>query len=286
MHALRSVFSAVLILGTSSAVCAQQETPSNELTAVTSQVFNGYTRQHRPDGSIKPEQYGFAVGGYIDPSTYGLESAPPPPTADDSIDKVRFSTIELAIEKPLAAEGYYPTTEPKNADILIVVFWGRTIGTGAFKESTLGGNGGANVGGNQDLIDEHNAKLLGFDSGHTFDQGFSDPSNMMAHIRREVYSQVRDAVGEDRYFIILRAYDFQHAWKQNQVRLLWETRFSLTQRGHDFRSDLPRMALVASPFFGQATHGLQMREIPKGHVDIGEVKSLGEVPTNPAPTGP
>jgi len=274
-----------LSLASAIAVRAAQESPSNELTAVSSKVFNGYTRERLPDGSVHPEQYGFAVGGYIDPATYGLEGSALPPTSDPSIDKVRFATIELAIEKPLAAEGYYPTTEPKNADILIVVFWGRTTGTSAFAQSGTGNN----VGQDKDMVDLHNAKLLGFDSGHTFDEGFNDPSNMMANIRREVYSNVRDAIGEDRYFIILRAYDFQHAWKQNKVLLLWETRFSLTQRGHDFRDDLPRMAFVASPYFGQPSNGLQMREIPKGQVDIGEVKSLGEVPTDsssPAPKRP
>jgi len=282
MKSLVLLAAAALSLGSSLAVRAGQESPSNELTAVSSKVFNGYTRQRLPDGTVRPEQYGFAVGGYIDPSTYGLEGAPPPPTSDDSIDKVRFSTIELAIEKPLSAEGYFPTTEPKNADILIVVFWGRTTGTSAFSQS---GTADA-VGGNKDMVDYHNAKLLGFDSGHTFDRGFDDPSNMMANIRREVYSNVRDAIGEDRYFIILRAYDFQHAWKQNKILLLWETRFSLTQRGHDFRDDLPRMAFVASPYFGQPSNGLQMREIPKGQVEIGAVKSLGEVPTDSSPPAP
>ena len=74
------------------------------------------------------------------------------------------------------------------------------------------------------------------------------------------------------------AYDFQLLWKQKKHKLLWETRFSIRQRHHDFDKDLPAMANYASRFFGQDTNGLIHDSIPLGHVDIGVVKSLGEVP--------
>jgi hypothetical protein len=38
------------------------------------------------------------------------------------------------------------------------------------------------------------------------------------------------------------------------------------------------MTLVAAHYFGQDSNGLQMRPIPAGQVNVGEVKSLGEVP--------
>jgi hypothetical protein len=47
---------------------------------------------------------------------------------------------------------------------------------------------------------------------------------------------------------------------------------------HDFGRDLPSMAQYASRYFGQDSHGLVHDTIPLGEVDIGEVKSLGEVP--------
>jgi len=247
----------------------------NEITAVSSKVFNGYERSRQSDGSFKPETYGFAVGGPVDDRTVGLETAPPNATSDASIDGIRFTHIELAIEGPLKEEGYLPTTEPKEADLLIVVFWGRTVGTTAFAQS---GIGDSVVGGDVDAVDAHNAKLLGFDSSHAFDRGFDDPTNMMANIRREVYSGIRAATGEDRYFVILQAYDFQHAWKNHRAKKLWETRYSMSQRGHDFGKDLPRMTLVAAHYFGQESNGIQMRPIPAGQVNVGDVKSLGEVP--------
>ena len=38
------------------------------------------------------------------------------------------------------------------------------------------------------------------------------------------------------------------------------------------------MAQFASRYFGQDSHGLIHEAIPLGRVDVGDVKSLGEVP--------
>jgi hypothetical protein len=94
-------------------------------------------------------------------------------------------------------------------------------------------------------------------------------------------------IEENRYFVVLMAYDFQLMWKQRKHKLLWETRFSIREKDHQFDRDLPAMARYASKYFGQDSHGLVRKEVPLGRVEIGDVKSLGEVPeiqTVPAPT--
>ncbi len=243
---------------------------SQDITAVSSRVYNGYVHRSLPDGSLRPETYGFAVGGELNRSSAGAESVGGLPTADRSIDGIAFAEISGIIRGPLAAQKYVPTGDPKTADLLIVVYWGRTIGTNAF--------GGIVNGGDRDKIDLENARLLGFDSEKVFDLGYDDHANMMANIRREVYAGVMDAIEDDRYFVILRAYDFPLLWKQRQAKLLWETRFSLSQRHHDFRKDLPAMTQVAAEYFGKDSLGLVQKPIPEGRVDIGETKSLGELP--------
>jgi hypothetical protein len=75
--------------------------------------------------------------------------------------------------------------------------------------------------------------------------------------------------------VIIMAYDFQKMWKQKQHKLLWETRFSIQQRGVEFDRQLPAMAMNASRFFGQDSHGLIRKDLPLGHVDIGELKTMG-----------
>ena len=229
---------------------------------------------NRADGSIQPERYGFAIGGDINRLASGLESSSSLYTADNSIDKVSFATIAKVIEGPLHSQHYEPTPEPKDATLLIVIFWGRSIGSAQFSGSDLG----TLVGGDVDKINGQNAKLMGYDSTHLFDRGYNDPSNMMSNIRRQVHSTDLAAIEQDRYFIILQAFDFQSAWKKKKVRLLWETRFSLDQRRHDFGKDLPRMANAACEFFGQDTHGIITKPIPEGHIEIGPVKTIGTLP--------
>jgi len=90
----------------------------------------------------------------------------------------------------------------------------------------------------------------------------------------------RDEVSEieqNRYFVVLMAYDFQILWKEKKHKLLWETRFSINELHNSFDKALPVMARFASQYFGEPTNGLVRTRVPEGQVDIGEVESLGEV---------
>ncbi|HEY4989291.1 MAG TPA: hypothetical protein VII09_05755, partial [Opitutaceae bacterium] len=121
--------------------------------------------------------------------------------------------------------------------------------------------------------DRLNAKMLGYDSW--WDATSGDRRGTALGTQRD---DLINEIEEDRYFVVLMAYDFQLVWKQKKHKLLWETRFSIRQRHHDFDKDLPAMAQYASRYFGQDSQGLVHRAIPLGRVDIGEVKSLGSVP--------
>ena len=271
---------AFLLLGLAAVVAlhgtaAAEEPPaaSDELTAVSSKVFHGYKRATLPDGSLRPEHYGLGIGGFMTRYPGVLEQSDADFTRDDTVDNITFAALAKMIEGPLATEKYLPTGEPRLADLLIVIFWGRTIGTNAFAGSQIKS---ILYGPDQDKIDSGNAELLGFDSEGMFGDGFGN--SIRSNILKEVHSGVIDAVKDDRYFVILQAYDFSAAWKGKKVRLLWETRFSLSQRRHDFGKDLPRMAQVAAQYFGQDSHGLVQKPIPAGHVAVGPVKSLGPVP--------
>jgi hypothetical protein len=97
-------------------------------------------------------------------------------------------------------------------------------------------------------------------------------------IIKQTHGEMMGAIEQNRYFIILLAIDYQSAWKKKKVTLLWSTRISLSERHHDFSKELPIMTRYASPYFGQESHGLILKPIPEGHVEIGEPKSLGNVP--------
>jgi hypothetical protein len=261
----------ILLLALSAAVLGA--TGSDDITAVASRVSKGYVRTVLPDGTYRAETYGFAIGGTLSRVQAALETSAAPLTADNTVDGMGFAEIERDIVGPLRSQSYVPTADPESANLLIVVYWGRTAGTNAFAGTT-----GAMVnGGDRDAINLQNARLLGFDTEHVFDQGYDDPANMMSNIKKQVHAASIDAIEDDRYYVILRAYDFQALWKHRQPRLQWETRFSLSERHHDFQRDLPGMTQIAQAYFGQDSHGLITKPIPHGQVDVGPVSSLGEV---------
>jgi hypothetical protein len=137
----------------------------------------------------------------------------------------------------------------------------------------------------RDLTDFKNASMLGYDADGLIG---TDYGRYIKHTA--LGGTYNDEVGEiedNRYFVVLMAYDFQLLWKQKKHKLLWETRFRIREKDHQFDRDLPAMAHYASQYFGQNSHGLVRKEVPMGHVEIGNLKSLGEIQeiqTTPAPT--
>jgi hypothetical protein len=231
------------------------------MVALSSRVFNGYARTRLPDGSLKPETYAFGDGGFVTAGSAGGET--PGASRDKSIDNLGFNEIARAVEAPLSSQNYALSQDPSATNILVMVFWGTTVG--GFHEKK---------GKFRDILNLKNAQLLGFDSEGTFSLGFGN--NVASNIKKELHAQMMSALQVNRYFIILRGFDFQSSWKEKKLKLLWETRFSIDQRGNAFNEALPLMAQYASPNFGQDSSGLQLARVREGHVLVGNIESLGE----------
>jgi len=255
-----------LLLGSVILLAAPTSAPASGtiegITAVSSKVFNDYARARLPDGSLKPETYAFGTGGFITAGSAGAET--PSAQRDETIDNLGFDSIAKAMEPPLSGQNYVLTQDPSATNLLIMVFWGTTVGGYHEKKGKF-----------RDLLDLRNAALLGFDSESVFAQGFGN--NIRSNIQKQVHSQMMDALESNRYFVILRAFDFQSSWKQKKLKLLWETRFSINQRRNAFDEALPLMAQYASQCFGQDSRGLLLARVSEGRVEVGDLKSLGEV---------
>ena len=240
---------------------------SEKLTAVSSSAHNGYVRARTADGSFQPETYAFGEGGVTGVLTI----------SDPTFDNVGFLPIARMLAVPLATQNYLPTRDPNSTDLLIMVYWGTTTGGVNTADGFL-----------RDQLNYANAHLLGFDLEGPFRgmrDPISDPSELFfgpsfrQTMLNTVYGDVMSAIEVDRYWIVLQAYDFQSAWKMRKLKLLWETRFSLSARQHDFERDLPAMAQSASLYFGRDSFGLVLKPIPEGRVDIGEAKVLDDQAT-------
>jgi hypothetical protein len=270
----------------------------NGVVAVASKVSDDYVRTKLPDGSYPIEYYSFGPGG-----KWGGE------IKDATIDNQRFLDVAHVVAKPLADRNYLPAKDPKTAKLLIMVYWGTTAvpgptsDSGAYDQLSAAQAEAAtpNMSAAQtnasmsklssamtmlqmendmrDKLDFQNAKMLGYDAAGTIGTDYGN------HIRGGAFGAERqeliDEIEVNRYFVVLMAYDFQLLWKQKKHKLLWETRFSISERKNSFDTALPLMAQYASRYFGQASNGLLRTQVQEGKVEIGELKSLGEVAPPP-----
>lgn len=264
--------------------------------AVAARAFNGYTRTRLPDKSFQPETFTFAEGGRYDA-----------PIAGDPIDDLSFVQIARQLVPPLARQGYVQSAVPADTQLLIFVFWGTTRGTEdssnspayeRMQESLSGMNADlasarADMrGGNdaqraaatdtlraaeestssaltslmleqsmRDKLDQRNAGILGFQS-----ELWRAYTTQMSTASQDLLTELR----VNRYFVVLKAYDFQAAWKNKQRKILWEARFSIRERGVDFREQLPAMAAFASQYFGKDLHNLLRRPLPEVKIEYGD----------------
>jgi hypothetical protein len=271
---------------------------SDGITAVASKTSPDYIRARLPDGSFQPEFYSFGKGG-----NWGGE------IKDATIDNLRFTDVARVIAAPLAGQKYVPAKDPKTARLLIMVYWGTTaVPEGADNSIAYSNYNNAEATLNIDIkmhepiaaqnaaisqwsasmtivnienqqrtqTDWRNAAMLGYDSEGVIGTEFGNhvKGTGLGVYRNDLVAEIE----ENRYFVVLMAYDFQLLWKQKKHKLLWETRFSIRERNHQFDRDLPAMAQYASKYFGQDSHGLVRKDVPLGRVDIGKMETLGEVP--------
>jgi hypothetical protein len=283
----------------------------NGVTAVSSRVSKDYVRAKLPDGSFRPEFYSFGEGGiwggeikdttieklgfkqvagtiaqplasqkYLparDPNkttllimVYWGTTAVPGPTSDSTALE-QFSAAEGNLEK-------YLKLPPSGASGSGVLSGGiNKAAANAAADQWSAALTLLNIENRQeDRISNANAALLGYDAPGLVgtEKGTFVRGTAFGVDRDDLYAEIR----ENRYFVILMAYDFQQVWRQKKHILLWETRFSINERHNQFDKALPVMAEYASRYFGQDSGGLLRNRVPEGRVEIGEPKSLGEVP--------
>jgi hypothetical protein len=287
---------------------------SSDIAAVSSTASEDYFRVKRADGSFEPESYVFGSGGRragavhdetIDPVTFmdvahvvalPLSNRGYIPSTDPKKTKFLIMVYWGLTDTPGAASGSAAYSnfadaqatlqqESSGPPTAVTARGAPTVKTGATasanpSDAALDQMTAATAVLNsenhrRDQIDFSNAELLGYDSEGLIGTDYGNAQRGLArdYKREELVGEIE----QNRYFVILMAYDFQLLWKEKKHKLVWMTRFSMRESGHDFARDLPKMARYASSYFGTSTKGLVREVFPEGKVNIGELKSLGEV---------
>lgn len=265
---------------------------AGEAVAVSSTSTEEYAQQKFGKGDPKPESYLFFQGKF-----FGGD------VRDPNLEHAQFLDIAKVLAENLVRQKYYPTKDQKNADLLIVVHWGVTsiyenpnkqldterlynaqVADSAAQEASASLDHSAlnlelAIGdlerGTQENSVAYNARLLGFRQQLANQAG--QVVDMNSGMTPEEFS-LREQLSEERYFVILMAYDYKTMKKDQKPKLLWSTRFSMRAPGHSFTKSLPDMSKVASAYFGQALDSLK-QETPgarDGKVELGIPRVVGD----------
>ncbi len=283
------------------------------VTAVASKVSKDYVRARIAGGSFQPESYVFGNGGrwpggmndstfdkvtfmevahiiagplaaqaYLparDPAKtkllimvyWGLTDVPAPTSSSVAYGNLSAIQSQMAASQALAAAagggggGHY---HPPNANAGL-----RDDQMAAFSSAMTVMNIENQMRSNADF---QNAKMLGYDAS---DLVGTERANYVrgtafGRDRNDLYEELE----ENRYFVVLMAYDFQILWKEKKHKLLWETRFSVGERHNAFDKALPVMVRYASQFFGQDSNGLQRTRVPEGSVQVKDPTLIEFIP--------
>ncbi len=316
MKAHLRLFAAMMLglLCTASAVAAENEPL---VTAIFSKISNGYERKKLPDGSYQREYYALANGQYVPgqldnesidkvkfPTIAGLVAqhlakqnyflAQDSKSADillliswgttipfgdngsrNAMDRTlnAMNAANAAARRAAAAANPQTANENVKAETAAVAaaaqgeLEGQLIETKMFNDMRT-------------KADEQNAMLL----------GYSEEINNKNNLGRlagggSYFDDLMSDIEEERYFVIVSAYDFRTAVHDGKRKLLWATRISVRAQGNRFDQNLTEMLANASSYFGRNSRQL-IRQYHNGNVKIGDMKVIGVTPesTTPAKT--
>lgn len=254
--------------------------------AIRAEADTDFLKSREQSGSAKPLTYQVAKGKFY----VGAMN-------DKRMKEFTFEDIVNDMAQHLRKQKFYPHTGEGTGDMLIVVHYGVTeyeesimelMGYTSEEEMGLSSefdfegiapdsasmNAIQDLGFNQSTTDTlsdsnkqsmgHKAKLLGMEEAFGFYTNTQDKY------------ELQSMLDEERYFVILMAYDIA-SMKKGDPQLLWTTRYSIRAIGQNFDEAMKGMNEIAGDYFGQSFKGLNLKRLDdSSQVEIGEIEVIQE----------
>lgn len=290
------------------------------VTSVYSSVHNGYHREKQADGTFKREYYAIARGQFNPGAGKddSIDKVPFPPLAGlmaQYLANKNYYFAQDAKAADLLLVLTWGTTVPRDdgtyrmgLDNMLSALNARNDSQAFYNSALAAGTGGAGPDGIQSpaasvrdagrdnfegqiyqmqlfegmrrKANEQNARILGY----VDEVNRTDTAARFAGAGSS-YDDLRADLEDERYYVVISAYDFKTAKETGERKLLWATRVSIRAQGNRFDQSVSYMMSKASRYFGQNT-GRLVRQYNEGVVNIGEMKVKGyDEPTSaPAKT--
>ena len=250
--------------------------------SVRAEAWDEFTTERARNPEKKILRYRFLKGNYH-----------PGTISDPSMQELKFEDIVRDVALNLGKNNFIPDPDPENTDLIIVVHWGRTRPAEDSLQELHGYTSLEDMGGltpdrsilfdnpsniSSELEFNYNASLSIAESnaGNAYyksqllgmEEAFSSKGS------RYEEERMKRMIDEERYFIILMAYDYKKL-KEGETVMLWRTRYSMRALGQSFTDAIGQMNDVAGDYFGQNMKGLITKRFnEEADVKIGEVEVI------------
>jgi hypothetical protein len=262
---------------------------ADDFIAVSATTAPDYQRSLDAQGNPLPEAYVFGEGNFMQGAT-----------KDPYMEKYRLQNLLVNLAKNLAKQKYFPASDPNDSDLVIIVHWGATLihddpsrelsiermnsALRDFGDAAAATDGIADPGAVNELSESlaagenwrnnaiaRNAALLGYS------RRLKDLRETNSMILTTTERTLREELAQERYFVVLMAYDFK-AYKQKKSVLRWITRLSVRSPGNNFGDAVVMLSEAGGNVFGTKLDTLShvKGKLRQGEVVLGELKVLGQ----------
>lgn len=255
---------------------------------VDSYAREGYEESKVVDGESRHETYHFFKGRHFGGNM-----------RDPSLREVSFEDMAVALAEEMKARNYYSVMEQEKGDFLIVVHWGVTGIEESLDELMMNDVGGFGNPDGGTVVDPSSGEVTSdfsqdysndFESYDSARPGQSEKNNASligfdrALGRKGLTSQddyeLRSMLEDERYFIVLMAYDWQKMRLEKTFDLVWSTRFSLGAIGTNFRDAHFALSRGAANYIGtnlDGDLGKTKTHLGTGDVELGDLEVVETV---------
>jgi len=281
---IKMIFKLLISLTAAASLCVSVHAKASARVIVDSWAKPEFLKARKGPNGLLPMSYVFAPGEYRG----GLYS-------DKSLERMTITDIAQTLAKDLAAQKFYPAKVNTASDLLIVVHWGTTEIEEDLTEYMDVGEEGDELEGEESeqeedlFIPEASATATPFSNGYFF----RDKNRMQRNIEltgfgkmlndRSLSPQERlemeELLEDERYYIVLMAYDLKKLRTNEGTDLLWTTRFSLPGPGTNFEEAHYALSRAARNYFGTNLEKLvkAKTQLGRGDATMGELDIVGEV---------